>query len=111
MITESLLVFLTLAIVVLTYLIWKVYERIAWLTGALESHSDLMLRIEAIRGIEGKPIELVWWDPSIENIPTVKEHGKPVEMNRIYIYLPPKLRRNKPSAWKRLRDLFRLPAA
>ena len=111
MITDWLLVFLTLVIAVLTYLIWKVYERIAWLTGAMESHSDLMLRIEALRGIGRKPIELVWWDPTIENVPTVKEHGKPVEMNRIYIYLPPKLRQNKPSTWKRLRDLFRLAAA
>ncbi len=111
MITDWLLVFLSLVVAVLTYLVWKVYERIAWLTGAMESHSALMLQIEALRGIKEKPIELVWWDPTIEDIPSVKEHGKPVEINRIYVYLPPKLRRNKPSTWERLRDLFRLPEA
>ena len=108
MITDWLLVFLTLVIVVLTFLVWKVYERIAWLTGAMESHSDLMLRIEALRGVDGRPVELVWWDPTIEDVPSVKEHGKPVEMKQIYVFLPPKLRREKASTWKRLRDLFRL---
>ncbi len=44
------LVFLTFVLVLLTYLVWKVYERIAWLTGAMETHSDLMLRIEAPPG-------------------------------------------------------------
>ena len=109
MITDWLLVILTLVIAVLTFLVWKVYERIAWLSGAMESHSDLMLRLEALRGINGKPIELVWWDPTVENIPSVKEHGKPVEMKRIYVFLPPKLRQKKPSNWKRLCDMFRLP--
>jgi hypothetical protein len=72
MITDWLLVILTLVIAALTYLVWKVYERIAWLTGSMESHSDLMLRIEALRGIEVKPIELVWWDPTIEDVPAPK---------------------------------------
>jgi hypothetical protein len=63
MIAHWLLVFLTLVIAIFTYLAWKVYEKIAWLTGAIESHSDLMLRIEALRGIHGKATELVWWDP------------------------------------------------
>jgi hypothetical protein len=71
-ITDWIVAFLTLVIAVLTYLVWKVYERIARLTGAMESHSDIMLRIEAMRGApEGKPIELVWWDPSIEEPPVV----------------------------------------
>jgi hypothetical protein len=108
MITDWLMAFFTLIIVALTFLIWKVYERIAWLTGAMESHSDMLLRIEALRGIDGKQIELVWWDPSIEDVPTLKEHGKPIELKRIYIYLPPKFRRNKPTFGAKLRNLFRL---
>lgn len=111
MISDWIIALLTLVIAVLTFLVWKVYERIAWLTGAMESHSDLSLRIEALRGIDGKKIELIWWDPSIDKPPVEKKHGKPVELNCIYVYLPPELRQNKPSLRERLRDLFRLPGA
>src|SRR5262245_21634256 len=106
---EVLMVILTAIIALLTYLVWKVYERIAWLTGAMETHSDLMLRIEALRGVNNKPIELIWWDPTIAAPPVQMEHGKPVEMNRIHIYLPLKLRRHKKGALYRLRNLFSLP--
>lgn len=110
MLTDWIIALLTLVIAVLTYLVWKVYERIASLTGAMESHSEILLRIEAIRGApEGTPIELVWWDPSIEDPPVVREHGKLIELHRIYIFLPPNLRRNKPSLGRRLVNLFRLP--
>ena len=104
-----LLVFLTLLLVVLTYLVWKVYEQIAWLTGSMETHSDLMLRIEALRGIDNKPIELIWWDPTIEDPPIFPEHGKPVELKRIHIFVPPELRHRKQRIGKRLRRLFSLP--
>lgn len=101
---------LTLVIAVFTYLVWKVYERIAALTGAMESHSEIMLRIEAIRGApNGKQIEMVWWDPTIETPPLKKEHGQPAKLERIYLYIPPALRQNKPSFWTKLRELFRLP--
>jgi len=63
------MIILTLIIALLTFLLWKVYERIAWLTGAMETHSDLMLRIEAKRGINEQPIKLVWWDPTIADPP------------------------------------------
>jgi hypothetical protein len=105
----ALLVFLTALLVLLTYLVWKVYERIAWLTGAMETHSDLMLRIEALRGINQTPIELVWWDPTIEEPPIQFEHGQPVELNRIHIFVPPHLRRHQKSFGQLLRDLFSLP--
>ena len=81
---------------VFTFLVWKVYELIAWLTGAMETHSDLMLRIEALRGINDMPIKLVWWDPTIEKIPTKKEHGQEIDLSTIYMYLPLEMRRNKP---------------
>ena len=67
--TNWIMIFLTLVIALFTYLVWKVYERIAWITGAMETHSDLMLRIEARRGINGEPIKLVWWDPTIQPLP------------------------------------------
>lgn len=63
--SDGIMIVLTLVIAFFTYLVWKVYERIAWLTGAMESHSELMLRIEAKRGIEGQPIEILQWDPIV----------------------------------------------
>jgi len=49
MIANWIIVLLTLVIAFFTFLIFLVYERIEWLTGAMESHSDMMLRLEAIR--------------------------------------------------------------
>jgi hypothetical protein len=103
MITDWIIAVLTFVIAVFTFRVWRVYWRIAWLTGSMETHSNLMLRLQALKGgADGKPIELVWWDPTIEDAPGVREHGKPVDMKRIHIYLPPELRRNKPPLWKRL---------
>ena len=107
--TNFLMVLLTAVIALFTFLVWKVYERIAWLTGAMETHSDLMLRIEAKRGINDSPIKVVWWDPTIEKPPGKREHGKEVELNTIYCYLPPRERRVQPSWCSKLKDLFNLP--
>ena len=80
------------------------------MTGAMETHSDLMLRIEAKRGVnENESIKLIWWDPTIEEPPIVREHGKEVDLREIYIYLPPKLRENRPTWNTLLKDLFSLP--
>lgn len=106
---ESFMVILTLVIAFFASLVWKVYERMAWLTGAMETHSDLMLRIEARRGINGEPINLVWWDPTIEKTPTKKDHGQEIDLSTIYIYLPPEMRRNKPTSKEKLKALFSLP--
>ena len=67
------MILLTATIALFTYLVWKVYERIAWLTGAMETHSELMLRIEACRGVRDEPIKLLWWDPTIEDPPSIKQ--------------------------------------
>ena len=106
---EWVTVFLTLVIAVFTFLVWRVYERMAWLTGAMETHSDLQLRIEALRGIHGKPIRLVWWDTTFKDTPTKKEHGQEIDLSTIYISLPREMRRNNPTAMDNLKALFRLP--
>ena len=106
---EWIMVILTIVIAVFTFLVWKVYERMAWLTGAMETHSDLMLRIEARRGISGEPIKLLWWDPTIEQIPTKKQHGQEIDLSTIYIYLPLEMRRNKLTSRQKLKALFSLP--
>lgn len=62
-----------------------------------------------LRGIDKKPIELIWWDPTIEDPPIQIEHRKPVELNRIHIFIPPKLRRKEKGTMERLRTLFSLP--
>jgi hypothetical protein len=81
----------------------------AWLTGAIETHSDLMLRIEARRGINGEPIKLIWWDPTIETIATKKEHGQEIDLTTIYMYLPLEMRKNRPTLKDKLKALFSLP--
>ena len=103
------MVVLTIVIAFFTYLVWKVYERIAWLTGAMETHSEIMLRIEAKRGINGQPIKLVAWDPTIEAPPIKREHGQEIDVNTIYVYLPLGQRKNKPMWWKRVKELLRFP--
>ena len=52
---EWIMPFLTLVIAFFTLLVGKVYERMAWLTDTMETHSDLMLRIKARRCINGEP--------------------------------------------------------
>jgi len=91
-------------LVLITFLIYKLNERLTWFTGAMESHSDLMLRIEAYRGINGKRIDLVWWDPSLGAPPIKREHGQPVQLERIYCFLPERERQFRPTWWDRLVD-------
>ena len=88
----------TIVIAVLSFAVHTVYRRIEWLTGAMETHSNWMLRIRAFEGINGEPIEMVWWDPSEGDPPVEKKHGEPVKLDPIYIYLPRELRKKKP-AW------------
>lgn len=110
MLTDWITVILTLVIAFFTFLVWKVYERIAWFTGAMESHSDLMLKIEAMRGSgTGQPIKLIWWDPSIGDPPVSRKHGKEVDLNTIYVCLSPKYRQRKPTLKTKIIELFRFP--
>ncbi|MEJ1366540.1 MAG: hypothetical protein RPV21_08320 [Candidatus Sedimenticola sp. (ex Thyasira tokunagai)] len=107
---DWIIIVLTLVIAFFTFLVWKVYERIAWLTGAMESHSDLMLRLEAKRGIkDGEPIKLVWWDPTIEKPPVKHKHGKEIDLSTIYVYLPLNERKVKPTWSERVKQLFAFP--
>src|SRR5690349_8656463 len=85
---------LTGVLCVLTFITWRVFKLQAWLSGALESHSLLMLRMEA----RDRNIPAVWWDPDIEDPPTaaLRGHGKPAELPAIYLSLPQRER----SGWK-----------
>jgi len=102
--SNILLVVLTAVIAFFTYLVWLVYHRIAWLTGAMESHSALMVRIEAGRAPHGKPIEVIWWDPTIEPFPFSGAHGQVATLERIYVGIPPQYRRHKHGLFRRIAD-------
>ena len=106
---EWIMVGLTLVIAMFAFLVWKTYYRIEWFTGSMETHSELMLQIEARRGINGEPIKLEYWDPTIVKSPKKKQHGQEVDLSVIYIGLPLEMRRNKPTAREILKDLFNLP--
>ncbi len=80
----------TAVIAWLSYLVFKSNKRIEWLTGAMETHSEIQMVIEAQK--EG--IEIIWWDPTIEKIPTERSHGEPRKLNKIYTFLPLKERKN-----------------
>lgn len=95
-------VLIAFLLVVLTFLIWRLNKRVSWLTGAMESHSTLMLRLEAKRGIDGKPVRVVWWDPNREKVPFSGAHNVEADLETIYLYLPPEHRECSKGWWSRL---------
>jgi hypothetical protein len=84
----------TVIIAVFTGLVWKINNRMARLTGVMESHSTIMLRMEAKK--QGIPIE--WWDPTINDFPREGKHQEQCELKTIYLALDPKLRENPPES-------------
>lgn len=106
-ITDWLNVIIAFLLLFLSILVWRLNRRVTWLTGALESHSALMLRIEAKRGIEGKPIKVVWWDPNREKRPFKGAHGVEADLEKIYLYLPPEHRECKGGFMRRIWGWFK----
>ena len=94
-------------VAVLTLLILRVYSRIAWLTGAMESHSLAQVRLAAASS--DTPVEIIWWDPTVERVPEEPKHKEPASLVRIYMFLPPELRRNKGNWWDVVREVLGLP--
>ena len=91
----------TFFIFVLTYLIWVSYRKIEWFTGSMETYSQVMLRIEAAKGINGQSVKLLWWDPYIAEPPVKWVHGQEIDTSTVYIFLPPNKRQKKQSWWRR----------
>lgn len=87
---------LTAALVVLAFLTWRVYMKMAWLSGALQTHSLVMLRMQA----KEKGFKAVWWDPDLEKPPVTRTHGAQDELETIYLYLPPHQRAGWTNAGK-----------
>ena len=94
---DWLMVIITILVAFISLMAWHVSKLIAWLTGAIESHSSIMLRLEAKRGVGEEPIKVVWWDPTIETPPINRKHGDEADINCIYSYVPPKERKCPPN--------------
>jgi hypothetical protein len=65
-----------------------------WLNGALASHSQVMVRLEAER--RGKKV--LWWDPTHEGPekkrpPVSSAHGETAVVDTVYAYVPLEERR------------------
>lgn len=79
----------TVALVFLAFMTWRVYMKMTWLYGSLESHSLVMLRLAAHKArAKGMPVRLVWWDPDIASPPVTREHDIEDTIETIYLYLP-----------------------
>ena len=83
----------TIVMAVFTALVWKINRRMEWLTGAMESHSETMMKLTAQE--KGIPMEL--WDPSEEPLPRRYGHKEPYTLDKIYIGVHPALRKSQPS--------------
>ena len=100
---------LTAVLAVMAFLTWRSYKRIEWFTGSMESHSakQLQLKNEEMRKT-GFEIELVWWDPTIEQWPTPDVvHGQPVRTDRVYFGVPVWSRRVQPTLRGDLKNTYR----
>ncbi len=102
-ITESINAYATVAIaftsVVIALFAWKshrlatetrkVSETIAALTGAMETHSSLMMQLEAKK----QGVKLTWWDPTQAPFPNINAgHRNPIPLDEIFVGMPFHLR-------------------
>ncbi len=90
--TDWLMAIISIFLFLLGCFVWRINAKIGWFTGALETHSELMLRIEAKRGINGEPIKVIWWNPLTKHFPFSGEHSTEAELSEIYLGIPPKFR-------------------
>lgn len=72
----------------------ELQKRANWLNGALESHSEAMLRLRA----EELGKKVVWWDPTNDGpvkkrAPVSTVHGESAVADTVYIFVPEQSRR------------------
>lgn len=72
-------------------------ERSNWLMGAMESHSTMMMRLEAKK--QGIPV--IWWDPTDNEtgeqywpVYDAAKHGEEAIIEKIYTGIPLRLRKS-----------------
>ncbi len=106
--TDVLLAVFTAFIALFSYLVWRVYRRIEWWTGSMESYAARTLQIEAARGVPGGPggprvpVPVIWWDPNVEPFPFTGSHFAPGNLERIYLGVPLRHRQRKRTLMARL---------
>jgi hypothetical protein len=63
----------------------KLNKDLTWFTGSMESHSALMLRLEA----KHQNVPVIWWDPNTAAPPSHEhqKHGDSAELKEIYLYV------------------------
>ena len=92
--TDFINIVLTFAILVIAWQGRRIANRVQWLTGAMQRHSDQQRQIAA----KEAGIEMIWWDPNEGGrFPHKGEHGHVHHMKKIYIGIPEHLR--KPGRW------------
>ena len=80
---------LTIGIAVIAWQTRNIANRVQWLTGAMERHSDQQRQIAA----KEAGVEMIWWDPiKGDGFPHKGEHGHVHHMKKIYIGIPEHLR-------------------
>ncbi|MHB1187071.1 hypothetical protein [Thiobacillus sp.] len=109
--TDWLMVGVSAALLWLSVLVWRINKQIAWFTGAMESHSQSMLMLEAGKKDQ---ITLKWWDPYFngpkKEWPTKAQHNQQIELNEIYVGVPVNRRKKHPCRaklkewWSGVRD-------
>ena len=79
----------TVAIVLLTCLLLRLNRRLASFTGAIESHSELLLRLK----FKEENLPVVWWDQTVEPWPDEnKRHRNRSELTHVVLGVPEHLR-------------------
>ena len=90
---------LTGIIATLTLLNFLIVQRLKWLTGAMERHSDQQRQLAARNA--DPPIKMVWWDKTIGGpFPHEGGHQDLIQLDRMYIGIPEIHRRYR--GWRRI---------
>ena len=75
-----------------SFLGWRSARRVEWLTGAMESHSTMQIRMQAKRD----NLRVEAYDPDLRPYPgDVPLEGKEWKLETVYLALPPTFRANK----------------
>ena len=93
------MVLLTVILAFLTYVNVRSGSRIEWFTGAMERHSDQMRQLTA----KEAGVKIIWWDKTLADglFPFDGEHGKEVNLDIMYVGVPPEHRSKRPNKWRR----------
>lgn len=102
---DFMMVVLTALLAFFAFLTWRTYDRIEFLTGAMDSHGTMDIRLQVMKWNIEHPehkIKLVWWDKTIEALPPYS-HGDLAEVTQVHVMLPLGRRQGQNSLCRDLR--------